>query len=443
MNSQPLPFTEDYDSLAAALPGAGQGWLESLRRDALSHYRDVGLPTVKTEAWRYTNLNRLRRAGFAPTPAPKDAAVPVGAALAVDAYCAVLVNGRFRADLSTLDGLPEGLTVAGIADLLERDPAAVEPLIGRLQDTADMPLAALNTAHLADGVFIRFAKGVAVEKPVHVISLGTAGDTPAMFHPRLLVVAEPGSQGCVLESHIGAGMAAYFSNVVSEVSVAEGAMLRHCKLQNEHPAAFHIAASRVTLAARGTYESFVLQTGGRLARNEIAVRIDGDHAEARLDGAYLLRGDQHADNTTLLDHAAPGSISRELYKGVIDGRARGVFQGKILVRRDAQKSDGHQLNKALLLSREAEIDSKPELEIYADDVKCAHGATAGELDEDALFYLQSRGIEPETAQAMLVEAFVAEPIERIAHDGAREAFAATVAGWLTEARREHKTERAA
>jgi len=443
MNSQPFPFLEEYDSRAAALPGAGQGWLESLRRDALTQYRDLGLPTVKTEAWRYTNLNRLRRAGFVATPAPRDVTVPVGAALAVDAYCAVLVNGRFRADLSSLDSLPDGLTVAGIADLLDRDPDAIEPWLGRTQDTADMPLAALNTAHLADGVFIRFAEDAAVEKPVHVVSLGTASDTPALFHPRLLIVAGPNSQGCVLESHIGDGTAPYFSNVVSEVSVDESAILRHCKLQNEHPAAFHIAASRVTLAARGTYENFVLQTGGRLARNEIAVGIGGDHAEVRLDGAYLLRGDQHADNTTLLDHAAPGSISRELYKGVIDGRARGVFQGKILVRRDAQKTDGHQLNKTLLLSREAEIDSKPELEIYADDVKCAHGATAGELDEDALFYLQSRGIDPEAARAILVEAFVAEPIERIAHDGAREAFAATVAGWLAEARRERKTERAA
>jgi Fe-S cluster assembly protein SufD len=442
MTSQPLPFTENYDSLAAALPGADQDWLESLRRDALERYRAAGLPTAKTEAWRYTNLNRLRRAGFVAAPAPKDATVPVGAALAVDAYCAVLVNGRFRPDLSSLDDLPDGLTIAGIAETLERDPAAVEPLLGRLQDTTDVPLAALNTAHLADGVFIRFAKGKAIDKPVHVISLGAAADTPALFHPRLLVVTEAGSQGCVLESHVGDGTAPYFSNIVSEVRVAEGAMLRHCKLQNEHPAAFHIAASHVALAARGTYENFVLQTGGRLARNEIAVRIDGEHAEARLDGAYLLRGDQHADNTTLLDHAAPGSTSRELYQGVIDGRARGVFQGKILVRRGAQKSDGHQLNKALLLSREAEIDSKPELEIYADDVKCAHGATAGELDEDALFYLQSRGIDPETAQALLVEAFVAEPIERIMHDGAREAFAATVAGWLAEARRGREKEQA-
>ena len=220
-------------------------------------------------------------------------------------------------------------------------------------------------------------------------------------------------------------------------------MLRHYKLQNEHPAAYHIAASRVAAAAGSTYESFVLQLGGRLARNEIAVRFDGPGAECRLDGAYLLRGIQHADNTTLLDHAAPRCTSRELYKGVIDDQARGVFQGKILVRRDAQKTDGHQLNKTLLLSRAAEIDTKPELEIYADDVKCSHGATAGELDEDALFYLESRGIDPATAQAMLVEAFVAEPVERIAHPGARDAFAAMVAGWLADGRRDAQGSQAA
>ena len=441
MTTAPLPFIEDDDARAAALPG--QAWLDALRRDALGRYRAAGLPTVKTESWRYTNLNRLRRAGFAATPPAADVSLPVGAALAVDAHCAVLVNGRFRPDLSTLDSLPDGLEVAGIADLLERDPAAVEPWLDKILDTGDMPLAALNSAHLADGVFIRLREGALIEKPVHMISLGAAADTPALFHPRLLIVAGRDSQGCVLESHIGDGATPYFSNCVTEVDVAEGAMLRHYKLQNEHPAAYHIAASRVAMAARSTYESFVLQTGGRLARNEIAVRLDGSGGECRLDGAYLLRSDQHADNTTLLDHVAPGSTSRELYKGVIDGKARGVFQGKILVRREAQQTDGHQLNKALLLSRAAEINSKPELEIYADDVKCAHGATAGEMDEDALFYLESRGIDPETARGMLVEAFVAEPIERISHAGARAAFAAMVDGWLAEARSARQEEQAA
>lgn len=437
MSSEILPFAEQYETLAAALPGADQAWLDTLRRDALGQYRTAGLPTAKTESWRYTNLNRLRRAGFVTVPpaeTPTAETLPVGASLAVDAHCATLVNGRFRPDLSTLDGLPDGLEIAGIGDLLARDPAALEPWLDRVLDATDMPLAALNTAHLADGVFIRLRAGAVIEKPIHVVSLGAVGETPALFHPRLLIVAERDSQGCILESHIGDGKTPYFSNSVTEAAVAEGALLRHYKLQNEHPAAYHIAACRVALAARSTYESFVLQIGGRLARNEISARLDGGGIDCRLDGAYLLRGDQHADNTTVLDHAAPGSTSRELYKGVIDDQARGVFQGKVLVRRDAQKTDSHQLNKALLLSRAAEINSKPELEIYADDVKCGHGATAGELDDEALFYLESRGIDPETARALLVEAFVAEPIERISHAGAREAFAGMVAGWLAETR---------
>ncbi|MCG8544895.1 MAG: Fe-S cluster assembly protein SufD [Alphaproteobacteria bacterium] len=426
------PFIDGLDATAGTLPGNDLPWLSDLRARGRDCYADLGLPTQKREDWKYTNLNRLRRAGF--LPAAPDTAVeslPLGNALALDADRVVLVNGRFRADLSDL---PAGgsIEASGLTDLLQSDPDTVEPLLGQIADVESMPLAALNTAGFADGVVLRLRAGTTAERPVHIVSLGAAGETPLLFHPRVLIVAEEGSQGCVVESHIGLGDGAYFSNSVVEIAVRTRAALQHYKLQNEHPAAFHIAATQAVLDEGAMYESFVLQVGARLARNEIRTRLDAGRIDCHVNGAYLLQGDQHADNTTFIDHAAAGSNSRELYKGVIDGKARGVFQGKILVRQDAQKTDGHQLNRALLLSREAEIDSKPELEIYADDVKCSHGASAGELDDDALFYLRSRGIDEATARSLLVEAFIGEAIDSVDYEPARDAFRQVINGWLAD-----------
>ena len=437
VQTSPLPpFADRLDAAAGSLPGSGRAWLDRLRAEARAAYREAGLPGPKVEAWRFTNLNRLRRTGFAADalPAATVDTVPVGNALSVEAHLAVLVNGRFRADLSSLPVAGDGVEVLGFADALRRAPALLESRFGRIAPPSGMPLVALNTALASDGLVIRFRAGKAAERPVHVVSIGAAGREPVMFQPRLLAVVEEGAEGVLLESHIAAGDGVYFSNAVAEVALAAGAALRHYKLQNEHPSAFHLATARAELAERARYESFVLQVGGRLARNEIHAHIGGSHAECRLGGAYLLRGEQHGDNTTFIDHAAPGSTSRELYKGVLDGTSRGVFQGKILVRRGAQKTDGHQLNRALLVSRGAQIDSKPELEIYADDVKCSHGATAGEIDDDALFYLRSRGLDEEAARGLLIDAFVGEAIGEIGHEPSRAAFRQVVDGWLAEGR---------
>ncbi|MDH3700235.1 MAG: Fe-S cluster assembly protein SufD [Alphaproteobacteria bacterium] len=435
-------FADHLDGVAATLPRQDLGWLQELRAAARDRYAAAGLPTPRLESWKFTNLNRLPRVGFtaaALAEAPAVDSVPVGAAIAAEGAVVVLVNGRFRADLSNLADLPKGATVLGIADALETQDGLLETHLDRIAGESDASLAALNTAQLADGVYLHLAEGVTLERPLHVISIGAARGEPVAFHPRLLLIAEPGSHGCILESHVGAGDGAYFTNTVVEASVGEGAVLQHYKLQNDHPAAWHTATTGVELAARAVYDSFVLQIGGHMARNEIIARILGSHAECHLNGTYLLRGKQHADNTTLIDHAAPESTSREVYKGVVDDQARGVFQGKILVRRNAQKTDGHQVNKTLLLSRGAEIDSKPELEIYADDVKCGHGATAGELDEDALFYLQARGIDPETARGLLIEAFIGETIDEILRPTMRNALRDIVAGWLTDGRHDGAT----
>ncbi|MCK4868152.1 MAG: Fe-S cluster assembly protein SufD, partial [Alphaproteobacteria bacterium] len=262
------------------------------------------------------------------------------------------------------------------------------------------------------------------------------------FHPRNLVVAGKGSRATLIESHIGAGEGSYFSNSITDIQVARGATLTHAKLQDEGPKAFHVALVRVCIGDEACYDNFVLHRGAELARNEVHARIDGTGAECRLNGAYLGANRQHMDNTTVIEHKAPGSSSSEVFKGALDGRARGVFQGRIVVHRDAQQTEGNQLNKTLLLSRDAEMDTKPELVIYADDVKCSHGATIGELDDAALFYLRSRGIDEATARDILVSAFLNEAVEELRDPTLADAFRARIEGWV-DARHKSEGEKAA
>jgi Fe-S cluster assembly protein SufD len=433
MTALPL-FADHYPRLAPTLPGADLAWVERLRTDGLERYRRLGLPGPRVEAWKYTNLNPLAKIDFAPAvngeATPATVALPTGRTLAVQGTRLVVVNGRFRPDLSALDELPDGVVAGGLAEALARDPAAIEANLGRIATVDGMPMLALNTALMADGIVLRIAEGVTVDRPIHLIFVGAAGDAPLAVHPRILVIAGRDSRATLVESHVGVGDRPYLSNLVSEVALHEGAALGHYKLQNEQPAAFHLAATQVRLDSRSTYDGFVLSLGARLSRSEIRAHLGGGEIECRLSGAYAVAGEQHVDNTTFIDHAAPGSRSREVYKGVLDDTARGVFQGKILVRPQAQKTDGYQLNRGLLLSRGAELDSKPELEIYADDVKCSHGAAIGEIDQDQLFYLRARGIDPATARDILVEAFLNEVLDEIRFEPARDGFRAILAGWL-------------
>jgi Fe-S cluster assembly protein SufD len=353
--------------------------------------------------------------------------VPAADVAAVEGYRCVFVNGRFDAAQSALDGLPRGVVVENLAALIARDPAAAEAALGAGGDA--LPMAALNTAFAVDGLVLRLARGAALDQPLHVISIGApvGGQAPS-FHPRHVIQLEADATATVIESHVGAGL--YLANTVSDITVASGAALKHFTLQNQAADAFHVGAVRLGLAARATYEGFVLQIGARLARHELRATIDGADVECRMNGLYLAAGSQHLDNTTAIDHAQPGSRSRQLFKGVLDDAARGVFQGRVLVRPNAQKTDAHQLSRALLLSRKAEMDGKPELEIYADDVRCSHGATIGSLDQEPMFYLRSRGIDEQTAYRMLVEAFAVEAIDEISVPSVRDAFGARVVDWL-------------
>ena len=434
-----------FDAAATRLPGADLAWLDALRSQGIEAFRANGLPNRKVEAWRYTNVSALEKQSFTPLAEPTAlGGLPEGAALEIEGACRIVfVNGRLRADLSDLGDLPEGVEASSLAEALGGKGGDLEELIAPASRERDGALAALNDAFMEDGLVLRIAAGANVETPIHLISAGVPVEGRAVaFHPRNLVVAAKGSKATLVESHIGAGEGSYFSNSVTDIRVEKGATLTHAKLQDEGPKAFHVALGRVSIADAAVYDNFVLHRGAELARNEIHAAIDGPGAECRLNGAYLGADRQHIDNTTVIEHKMPGSRSSEVFKGALDGRARGVFQGRIVVHRDAQQTEGHQLNKTLLLHRDAEMDTKPELVIYADDVKCSHGATIGELDETALFYLRTRGIDEATARDILVSAFLNEAVEELRDPGLADAFRARIEGWV-EARHESEGEKAA
>jgi Fe-S cluster assembly protein SufD len=407
-----------------AAPRAGEpAVLAGLRRDAMARFERQGLPTPRVEAWRYTNLANLAQIPFA-APANDAAPVAAPAPLVADALRLVLVNGRLRPDLAPLPALPAGLVVRSLPEALAADPALAAALGGDGE-----AMLSLNAALLSGGVVIELAAGTVLDRPVELASLGSAGpDAPVAFHPRHLLRLGEGAALTLVESHAGTG--AYWSHPVLQAELARGARLTHLKLQEEGPDAFHLAHGAVRLDAAARYDALVLQGGAALARHALRVELAGEGAQCSIAGLYLGRGRQHLDNTLEVIHAAPGGASRQLFKGVLADRARGVFQGRIVVERDAQKSDGQQLCRTLLLSDRAEIDVKPELEINADDVKCSHGAAAGDIDEDALFYLRARGIDRAAARRMLIEAFFGELLEEVEDEKLRLALGGRVQSWL-------------
>ena len=437
-----IPF--DYPAPGAGLPpplpGDGLPWLDALRSEARRRSAD-GLPGTRMEAWKYTSLAPLAALEF-PPPAvaepPDDAALGAGAFDAVEGPSLVFVNGRLAPHHPCKDALPAGLRVTGLAESLAHDPAQVEGLIGeaapRNGDANGDPLAAFNAAFAADGCIVETEPGAAVDAPLRLRFVARSGSGPLAWHPRVMVRLGAGSRLTLVECHegpaAGAAGAATWSNPLVDIRIGAGAALSHVKLQIESVSAYHTALTRASLAREARYESHLLALGARLARHEIHVRFDGEGAGCRLGGGTMARGSQHVDNTTVIDHRVPACTSRQVYKGVLDDSARGVFQGRIVVHRDAQKSDGHQLNRTLLLSPRAEIDTKPELEIYADDVKCSHGATAGEPEADQLFYLRSRGLDLRSARSLIVEGFLGELLAEVGHEPIRTALAAQVAAWI-------------
>jgi Fe-S cluster assembly protein SufD len=400
----------DFAQVAAGLPGAKLPWLAGLRRDALDRFVASGLPTTRDEEWKYTNVGALARRPYTVTrtEAPAPAFAIDAFTFGLDAHRVVFVDGRFAPALSRIGALPEGCVVASFADALSRDPELEAVLATNAQHTI---FSALNTAFMTDGLYVRLRRGVALDRPVHALFVTTRDDVVAQT--RNVVIAEPGAQGLVIEHHVAGGAASYFTNAVTQLLPQADSALTHVKLQQEGVRAYHVAGVHATQAAASRFASHSIALGAALSRTDITTGFEAEGCEAELTGLYLAGGRQHVDHHTRIDHVKPHGTSREYYKGVLDDGARGVFNGKIVVHPGAQKTDAHLANHNLLLSKSAEIDTKPELRIDADDVKCAHGATVGQLDEAALFYLRSRAIDAGTARALLTYAFAHDVIERI------------------------------
>jgi Fe-S cluster assembly protein SufD len=390
-------------------------WLVEIRRQAMDRVRKAGFPTVKDEAWKYTSVAPILRVPFAtaapdgPTAVRAPRAVPGGAGAASAQL--VFVNGRFARDLSsgTADG---GIDAASLREVLANRPEAVEPHLSRIARTPNA-FASANAALFEDGAFVRIPAGTVVREPIHLVFVSEPDFGPTMSHPRNLVVAEPGSQATIVETWVGTAGELYLTNVVTEVTVGDGAILDFYKVERESTAAHHLATLEAVLHRDSRLTSHSFSLGGAIARNDLNVRLEAEGADCTLNGLFVGSGSQHLDNYTLIDHAKPHGTSRELYKGIMDGKSRGVFHGKIIVRPDAQKTDAMQTNKNLLLSREALVNSTPALEIFADDVKCRHGSTIGQLDAAALFYLRSRGLSAEEARDLLIYAFASDVASRI------------------------------
>ena len=408
-------FSARYQGLAQLLPGAAEP-----RRRAAMMFRECGLPDTRDEAWRFTSLRPLAGTLFARTEQPSEATLKLFARAPVgDAPMVVFADGRMLHDLSRLPkGGKRGVGVTSFAS---------DPRFGDFGASEDEPLAQLNTMLAEDGANITVPAGADGGTLVLLhLGSGEAGRQPA-FHPRHMVRLGRGARLALVEIALGEG--SYLHNPLMEVVLGEDARFLHVRLQDESPAAFHLGSVHIGLAARTTYEGFALVRGGRLARSELRARIEGEGAAFVFNAAQILRDSQHADVTTLVRHDAPGASSRQTIRNVLTGRAHGVFQGRIEVARVAQKTDGYQMNQALLLSDEAEVSSKPELEIFADDVKCSHGAAVGALDPDQLFYLQSRGVPRQEARAILVAAFLDGMLGAVPHEWGRSVLERAVDDW--------------
>ena len=410
-------YRAEYEHAAAARRRDEPAWLARTREQAFDRFLSLGFPTTRDEEWRFTSVTPLAQVPFALGAAPVNEDTPARVApfrLPVPTAAElVFVNGFFVPALSHVNALPDGAVIDDLPIALTT--VSRHPVVTRLAAFDRRAFTALNTALFSDGVFICLPAQVSVSAPIHVLYLSTdeRSGRPVMSHPRVAVAIGEQSQACVVETYAGASPGPYFTNAVTEISLGEQAVLDHYKLQHESEQAFHIGTMHVRADRAANFTSHSISLGGSLVRNEVIAALEGEGVECTLNGLYLADGQRLVDNHTTIDHARPHCGSREVYKGILADRARGVFNGKIIVRPDAQKTDAKQTNRALLLSEDAQINTKPQLEIFANDVKCTHGAAVGQLDDEAIFYLRSRGLSEPQARQILIQAFLGEVLHRI------------------------------
>ena len=400
-----------FKRVSDILPGHNLGWLRLAREVAIERFANSGFPTQRDEDWKYTSVAAIENTRFHLLPEPQHAllAGQVAAQALPDAHLLVFVNGFLDPGLSRLGRLPPGTILGSLGYMLEQHPGRLEEVL--VVDNAESAFSDLNLAFMTDGAYVLLPPGAKIKAPVQLLFI--ASEANLAIQPRNLVLAAAGSSATIIEYHMAAREISYFTNAVTDIVLATGATIEHHKLQQESPTAFHIAAVNVSQEAKTRFVSSSFALGARLARVGINVRLQAEDAACDLDGLYITDGRQHIDHHTRIDHLQPRCTSREFYKGVLGGASRAVFNGRVVVHPDAQGSDALQSNHNLLLSENAEIDAKPHLEIWADDVKCSHGATVGQLDEAQVFYLRSRGIDQDSARTLLTRAFAREVIDRV------------------------------
>lgn len=423
-------YRTSFERFEQTLNGEASSSLHTIRKNAIAKFIELGFPTTRNEEWKYTDVSLLAKVQFSPILAGAPTSVSKSDidafTFGLESHRLVFVNGHFAPSLSSEESLPHGMTAGSLSVALHTDRNRVMRYLSLYADYTADGFTALGTAFITDGACIFVPPNAIVTRPIHIIYVATEAGTDAIYSPRTLVVAGKHSEVKIIESHVSTGANRYLTNAVSEIVLEENAIVEFDTLQMGNDQAFHISTTRVEQERNSNFVSNVITMSGSLVRNNIHAVLDGEGAEATLNGLYLGTGTQHIDNHTTIEHAKPHCPSHELYKGILSGKSRGVFNGKIKVRKDAQKTDAKQTNKNLILSGEASVDTKPQLEIFANDVKCTHGATIGQLDDEAVFYLRSRGVDADKARDILIYAFASDVIDRMKIEPIREQLQAMV-----------------
>lgn len=439
--TQEQTYVEAFDTLEKNGVHSESKWLRKLRKQAITRFDSLGFPVSRrgNEEWIYTDIRPIARTSFQPLGmheivklTERDLElIPFGQG---QTHRLVFVDGRYSSQLSSLSALPKGVTVMELAEALSVSSNLVERHLSRYANYNDEPFTALNTAFIDQGVFIHIPDEVCVEEAIHLVFVFTQASKDVVIYPRVLILADTNSKATIIENYEGISDNRYFSNAVTEMVVGVGATVNHYRIQQHSKQAYHVGTSEIELNRDSSYSSVVFDSGGRLVRNNLKLHMRGKGSSCTLNGLYMVTGSQHVDNQVIIDHSGSYTTARERYKGVLDGKSRSVFHGSIVVREGVEKVDSRQEDKNLLLSNKAEADTKPAFWIYADDVKCAHGAACGQMDDNALFYLRSRGIEEKVARMILVQGFVSPIIDSIAVDGLRmnieHIVKSTLAQWL-------------
>lgn len=436
-------YIEGFTGFKETAPGNNLDWLKSIREQAITRFSELGFPTPQDEDWRFTNVAPIARSAFNILKNGHDKVTASDLKPFqfedIDVTELVFINGHYSKDLSKYSSLPDGVIVKNIADAIDSEQEILKENLAKYADFEEEAFTALNTAFMEDGGFVYIPKGTIVETPIHLLYISTEEDNPSITNPRNLIIAEDNCQANVIEHYASMADSVYLSNVVTEIVVGENSTIGHYMIELESKKAFNISTLRVQQARSSNIHSHSVLLGGSLVRNNVHPVLAGEGCDSLINGLYMPSHRQHIDNYMKVEHASPHCDSRQLYNGILDGRSRGVFHGRIIVHEDAQKTDAKQTNRNLLLSDTAQIDTKPQLEIYADDVKCTHGATIGQIDENALFYLRSRGISKDAARDIILHAFTNESLETMGVESVKNYCYKLVTNWFNERKEQQES----